>query len=508
MPDATNPDVVWALNDIAARAAAVKRRCDYYDGQHASVLPPAQTLSPLLQQLIEDLSDNMCDEVVDEPVARLEVIGWSDAADADADTDAEGTSSRGALAAALWDANLGDTRAPRTHRDAWKAGDGYNIVEEGPDGVWRWFPQDPRTMAVRYSQDRPEWIELSARLWLPAGSKGWRLNLYYSPEGDTPGRLERYRSKGSGALGAAPSAKSFERMPDTAGEDGVVDTGERASWYRNPVFHFPADDVGTYGRSALTSVIPLQDLLNKSIADLVVNMEDRALAQRWATGLQVEYNPDGTEKPLRRRAKSSADMVAVANKDVQFGEFDAADPTPMLAVIMGWRVEIARKGYLPVFSVDPTAAGGASGLSLLVQEGRQVKRCKAGQSAFGREWREMMAFMLTLSGVPTEADELSIEWASVTTRDEVALWELLTLKESLGVPVRTLLIEGGYDPEQVAGWLEDAATMEGGRVSQPGPMAALAPGEVASVTMPGVSGGVAVTPAPMGPAGSLKPALG
>lgn len=496
-----NTDVAWALGDIAERAPVLKKRRDYYEGRHAQVLYDSKTVSPLLRGILEDLSDNMCADVVDEPASRLEITAWRSAGD-------DGKGQRGVLAQALWDANRGSAREGQTYRDMFALGDAFNIVEVAGDGKARWHPQAPEQMAVRYSTEYPDLVEVAAKVWRKG--KGWRLNLYYGPtpggedEAPAPGRLERWATKGTGSQGGVPQARSFERVMED--ERGEPDDGTRADWERNPVFHFPNAAVGTYGRSVLTDIIPLQDLLNKAISDLVVDMEEMALPQRWAIGVQHETDDEGRPKPIKRRSRSSADMLSLRAKpgEVELGQFDAADLAPFLAVQHSWRVEIARKGHLPLSSVDATGAAVASGLSLLVQEGRLVKRCKDTQRDAGWVWREQIAFMLTLMGTATDPDEVDMEWAPLSTRDERDLWETLTIKKDMGVPDRQVLVEGGYSPEEVDEWLEEADTMEGGRLSMPGPL----PGAVASVTIPGVSGGMAVPTQPAGAAAPAVPANG
>jgi hypothetical protein len=517
-----NPDVAWAIGDVKSRAPQVQECIDYYEGRHRVVaIPDGATTNPLLADLIRRLRDNMCDDVVDEPVSRLELVAWRDRATDDDDTtdgtdQVNDTGGRAEAASALWADNRGPARERRTYTDMARAGDAYNIVEQGADGRVRWQPQDPRQMAVAYLEDRPDTLRVAAKVW--QSGKRWRLNLYYTPGFErTQGvLLERYATKGVSPGGGIPEPRAF--LPYTPEPDpitGEVDQGVR-EWTRNPVFHFPADEVGGYGRSVLTELIPLQDTLNKAMADWVVNMEDTALPARWAVGVQKRIDPvTGAELPISRRPRRATDMLTVSAGDgttqPQFGQFDAADMDPFVAAVQAHRVEIARKGYLPPSSVIlGDTAGAVSGLSLLVQEGRQVKRCTTWQRDAGWVWREQMAYMLTLAGLDTAPDDLVVEWAPAQTRDEQALWELLTLKQALGVPTKVLLVEGGYDSAEVDRWVEDAAASQGGRVSAPGVMPV---GGVASVTIPGmpgglpVAGGLGIPSAPAAPAGAVAPGL-
>jgi hypothetical protein len=494
---AQNPDVAWALEDVKARAPQYRTRRDYHEGRHQPVVSNATGVSPLLRTLLEDMADNLCDDVVDESVDRLEIIGWDD-------QDATDT----------WGRVRGDALEAQVERDMLALGDAFVIVDTDDTGETWPILQAPETMAVAYREDRPLDLRVAAKLW--SDGRRWRLTLYYPPALGVPARVERYASKGKSHDGGAPEARAFlplaEVDPDAVpmGEDGP-DDGFRPDWERVPVYHFPAFRVGGYGVSVLSDVIPLQDMLNKCLADLLVAMEDVALPQRYGIGVRAETDPvTGEQRAVRRRTRSPSDMLTIPGNGtaggVELGQFDAADVTPFLAVAASHRMEIARKGCLPPYSVGGTetmTGNAVSGLALLVQEGRQVKRCQAVQRDTEPVWRAMMADLLRrgrLRRRVTEAD-LGLEWAAVQTRDEQALWELLLIKKDMGVPQRELLIEAGYAPEDVEQWLEDAAAAQGGRVSMAGP-------GVASVTVPGVPGGFAASmmpPVPVQPAGAATP---
>lgn len=448
-------DVLWALDEVGRRAPVLAKRRRYYEGNHDSMLPPGKTLSRNLRDLLEDLSDNLCDDVVDEPVSRLEITNFTGKS--------EGV---GQKAWDWWERERGAARARATHRDAWGLGDGIVMVQEGPDGKAHPYVQSPEQFAVRYARDEPDKIELAAKVW--KDGKRYRLNLYYAPETGqtTGGRIERWSTRGLGVDGAIPQPKAWARL-----SDGTAEPVEEQAWTRLPVFHFPADEVGRYGRSVLTDVIRLQDVLNKSCVDLVVAMEDVALPQRVATGVQVEIDPDtGQEKPLFRKS-SSDQMIRTGSHEAKFMQFDGADLTQFLKVQSAYRAEIARKGYLPLHSVSLEQAEYPSGIALLVAEGRQIKRVQTGQE-WGLEWRAMVAYALGLEGVSVEPQDLDVEWAPIETRDERALIETLALKKDLGVPSRQLLLEAGYDEDDVEEWEDEreaqALAISGGRASVPG----------------------------------------
>lgn len=519
-----NPDVAYALADQKARLPYITKRRNYYEGRHETVIPEVGSVrNNDLRELLTHLSDNMCDDVVDETVDRLEVVAWSSADVPDVVPAAEpdpvtGETPPAAIpedrlgqrATDLWEANRGPAREPRTYREALWAGDSWTIVQADTSAagvtVVYDYPQMPEQMGCAYRSDRPDTIRVAWKIWREG--QAWRLNLYYgadSQDGLEAGYLERYATKGSTNDGGMPRAAAF--LPVVEDLEDPESSGLRPDWDRCPVFHYPNGEVGQYGRSVLSDVIPLQDVLNKAIQDLVVNGEDVALPQRWGTGVQVEYDRvTGEQVPLRRSSKRASDLLATGSKDSQFGQFAGADLSQHIAIIEGWRAEIARKGYLPMYSVNPgnAASAGASGLSMLVQEGRQVKRCKACQRDWGYIHAEKVAFMLRLSGESVVAADLQPEWQDPSTRDEQAMWELLSLKMALGVPKERLLVEGGYTPEQAREWTEASAAATGGRNSlAPGAGPMDTPlGGVASITQAGVPGGI-----PVPPGGAIQPSV-
>ena len=452
-------DIPWAVADLNSRAEAIALRRDYYDGKHRSMIPEGKTLAPQLRRLLDDLDDNLCDDVVDEPVNRMVLLGWNatGGSDDEDETDEQAEAARKNLALAAqqsWEENRGNARSRDVHRNGWRAGDGWTIVQQDQEGKVRWYSQRPECMAARYSKDRPDEMEVAAKCWRD-GSR-WRLNLYYPPSALSPQpHLERYATKGTTNDGSVPQARNFTPYDDP---DNGVESVELLDGDRIPVFHYPADEIGGYGRSALTStVINLQDVLNKSYVDLVVGMEGHSLPERWATGVQVEIDTvTGTERPLKATGRER--MLRTGSKDAQFGQFTQADLSNFHTTQDKVRGEIARKGKLPAYSVQMDGSSQPpSGLSLLIQEGSLVKRVLTAQDDWGVTWREQQAYVLRLQGMEgVTADDLDMEWAPPGTRDEAALLEMLTLKVGLGLPKREALIQAGESPDDVDRWLDAA----------------------------------------------------
>jgi hypothetical protein len=439
-PAGVDPDVHWAVEDVRHRAEPYGLYRAYYLGHHRLTFATAKFRNAF-GDLFREFADNVCDDVVDEPVDRMQIVGWSGKTDAVSKA-----------AQDMHDRNRLDARLGNVHRNGFREGDGFVIIWKDPDEVTRWYPQDPDLMAVQYDADRPDLIVKAAKVW--KSGKVWRVTIYY------PDRIARWASKGTANGGGLPSAKAFVPyqeivLDQETGEHTTLDHETANDSGRCPVFHYPAGEISRYGRSVLRDVIPLQDALNKSVADMLVGMEFHALPQRWATGVVLERDEQGNEiDPY----KGGDNRLWTAGKDqAQFGQFPAADLAALLEVQDGFRLEIARKGALPPHSVNLRGGGAApSGISLLVAEGKTIKRVLDAERDWGQTHCEAMAYALTMDGVPCEAADLEIEWMPPATRDEKALIETLIMKKDLKVSAKQLLLEAGYDEDQAQDFLDEA----------------------------------------------------
>lgn len=484
-------DITWAVDDLNARAESIRLRQAYYDGRHRRMIPGEKTLNRVLRDLLDNLSDNLCDDVVDERVRRIELTAWNTRG-----LPEEQGKAIAQAASESWEENRGDARLGKVERDSAACGDGWVIVQQNDAGAVRWYPQAPECMAARYCADEPDLMEVAAKAWRD-GTR-WRLNLYYGPESEAERPdgvpmgvpwVERYATKGTNNDGTVPGAKSFVAYatPDALPWEAL--DGDRM-----PVFHYPANEVGGYGSPAISrTILNLQDVLNKSFVDMVVAMEGRAEPDRWATGIQVEYDQvTGHEKPLK--ATGNERMIRVGSKDAAFGQFTQADLGDFHRTQSTVRLEIARKGFLPPSSVsDDVAAVPSSGLGLLVNEGRLVKAVLETERDHGVTLREQTAYVLRLQGMDVNPSDLEIEWAPAQTRDEVALLEALTLKVALGLPKREALIQAGEDPDDVDNWLDEAQA-KADRISGGSGLPALPPAQGSQMPAP-----------PMPPAGAAQP---
>jgi hypothetical protein len=434
-----NSDLDWAIEDVRARARALSLYKDYDEGRHR-LLFATEKYRNTFGDLFREFADNMCDDVVDGITDRLQIVGWGAGSDKELN---------GALDDA-WERIKGEARTGAIHRHGFRDGDGFAIVQEAADGLGRVYKQDPRVMAIRYSTEDPDEKELVGKVWKARGR--YRVTLYY------PDRIEKYASRGVGAGGDLPKAAAFQLL--APGDPALKDDEDATTEVEGiPVYHFPNGELSAYGRSLLENVIPLQDALNKTVADMLVNNEFTAYPQRHASGIQVERDEvTGLEKdPFVKSGPGT--IIRTGNKDAKFGQFDASSPEGFLAVIDSFRLEIARKGYLPPHTIQMRSGSSTppSGIALLVAEGRTIKVAKDRQRDWGGEHQAMMANVVSIDlNTTVDPADLDLNWAPPETRDMKALLEELVLKVDLGLPERQALIEAGYDADDVDEWLGEA----------------------------------------------------
>lgn len=443
-----NQDLDWAIEDVRRRLPDYRLFIDYDEGRHR-LLFATDKYRNAFGDLFREFADNLCDDVVDGITDRLQITGWSSPDRA-----------VNAVADDVWVRNQGEARTGAVHRNGFREGDGFTIVQTDTQNRARIYRQKPTQMAVRYSTEAPDEMELAAKVW--KDGKRYRVNLYY------PDRIEKYASRGVGADGGLPRAAAFSLL--RAGDPALGQDAEAITDVDGiPVFHYPNGELSAYGRSILAGVIPLQDALNKAIADMLVSMESRALPQRYAAGIQVERDPvTGQEKdPFKDAGPGS--VWRTGNKDATFGEFTAADVAQFLDVQDAFKIEAARKGALPPYVITLRTGGQSapSGIALLVAEGRTIKLARDRQRDWGTEHRREMAYAVNLEMGSREvaAEDLNLDWAPPETRDEKALIEMLLLKKDLGVPARQLLTEAGYSTDEVDEFLDEVDEQEAGQVA-------------------------------------------
>lgn len=406
------------LRGNGSRAARFER---YYDGQH-DLRFATDKFANTFGELFREFALNLCPVVCDAIRDKLRIKGFSaersDAGDI-------GTITRSIAARTRLQAVAG-----QTHTEALKTGDGYAIVWPDANGVAQIFAQNSKNIAVEYSHDEPGRVVAAIKWWID-DDKYARANMFFAD------RIERYVSR-SRTEGYLPGTKDLVAVSDgvTPNPFGIV-----------PVFHFANNaDIGGRGRSELEAVIPIQDGLNKSSLDMLVAMEFAAFRQRWATGIEVEYDASG--KSIAPFTTGVDSLWVAGDSSARFGDFAAAELDQFLKVKDSFRADIASVSATPLHYFLQEANSFPSGESLRQASARFTAKIRDRQIAFGEMWSELMAFALRVEG---HGDILLVtQWEDPAPLSEREMLENLLLKKQLGLGDQQALTEAGYGNAEAA----------------------------------------------------------
>lgn len=427
-------EIAWALSELHQQASRYELFEAYYRGDHRLTFA-TEKFRNAFGRLFAAFADNLCPVPVDALADRLQVTSFTSEQETIAN-----------VAQEIWTANRMDRRSGEIHVGAPKLGDAYLIVWPNSVGEVRMWPQNPANIVVDYDQDEaPDRILRAAKKWRNQEGR-IRLNLYF------PDRIEKYVSR---TVPRQDTEMKPEYFVEYEPEDGSPQTVINP-YGVVPVFHFANNAAtGEYGRSELADVIPLQDALNKAVADMLVAMEFVALPQRFVTGLQMEVDDQGRPKPPD--FVPGADRVwAAPGENIRFGEFQSADLQQFLAVQDGFRVEIARVTGLPVHYVLSGGGTPPSGESLKVAEARLVKKAMDRQLAYGNVWEDAVTLAVRQQlGMTGDAPVLEAVWEDAETRNELLESQTQVLKQQLGVSQQQTLRELGYTQEEIERMAEE-----------------------------------------------------
>lgn len=404
-------DVKFALAGISAKRTRVQTYCDYYDGKHPFNFASEKFRTQFAIRL-QKFRDNLCKTVVRAPSDRLEVVGFSSERDTQTYKDSW----------ELWKYSNMARLSKRLHRDAFKTGDAYLIVWEDEAGRPRFYPQDARNCAVVYNAETQK-IERGAKLWV-GNDKFVYLTLYY------PDRIEKYVTRNRQSEGTIPTTSAAFERRKISGEPWPLPNPLDVC----PMFHFGNES------SILDDVIPLNDALNKELADLLIGSESNSLRQRWSAGITYEVDPETGKQiiPWSREAQ----YVGTENESAKFGEFADVSLTNFLAVVQDFRAEIATVSGVPSYYFRLESGNLPSGETLRKAETRFTNLIKDAQLDFGEVWADAMRFALRLD--EKNGEGIETQWSPADPMSETELVNLAIQKKQIGVSNKQNLSEVGY----------------------------------------------------------------
>ncbi len=418
-----NETIEVAIEQFRNQAGRYRRSSRYYAGEH-SLSFATEKFANTFGDLFREFALNLCPAVCDAIKDKLKITGFGVRSE---ERDRSRTLS--ADVNEIWRANRMAIRAGEVHKEALKNGDAYVIVWPAADGTVQIFPNSAETCTVGYDEEMPGRVKWAAKYWRTR-DKRTRLNLFF------PDRIEKFISKDA-QDGFLPNAESFTPTVESARSIASKNAEERdeSRTLNNPfgvvpVFHFANNaDIGSFGVSELEPAIPVQDGLNKAVLDMLVAMEVCAYRQRWAAGIEIQYDKDGN---AAAPFKAGIDHLWLAeDPDAKFGDFAAADLEQFLKVKDGFRIDIASVTGTPLYYLMPQVRGFPSGESLRKAETRFVAKVRDRQEQFGTVWEDVMTFALRIAGHANAA--VTTEWEPASPLTEREMLENLKLRRELGL---------------------------------------------------------------------------
>lgn len=375
---------------------------------------------------------------------------------------------------------------PFIHRKAFGYGDAYVLVwpvdEEdmspAPDGEAIDVPPDeelrgvgveityqsPLATRVLYDGEDGRRPRFAIRRWRERwlAGKVWRVEIWYPGE---PGRLENWVSK--------PEAKGVDEddwEPYAEDETGRQVTVSPENW---PLIHdhgLPIKHLRTdlpYGRPVHIDAYGPQDAINKMLITQVNGVEAYSWPDRWrliddqavldqareAVDWDDRQGVEGAQPRTARGVQSTGGQEHEYTGTKAVGQFSVPDPRPLGESVEQYVRLMAASTSTALAEFDPQAYGqGLSGEAR--READRPTRDKEADLKLYLEgfWREVWTEALTMSGM--EPGTITVQWAPGEVNTDPDWWATAQIRMASGIPVRQVLLEANYLPEQVDDWMK------------------------------------------------------
>jgi hypothetical protein len=433
---------LWWVDRLATqlreRRPGIEKADAYYRGDHPLVFA-SEKFRIAFGGLFGGFADNWCELVVDAVEERLNVEGFRFGDDRKGDRDAW----------AIWQRNGLDADSQIAHTEMLVCREAYALVWADDDGQAEVTIEHPSQTIVAYQAGSLRKRAAGLKLW--TDDDGTELATLYLPDAIYKFRGSR-RIWGADAVTTSylsqwtPRQTRGEKwpLPNPLGVVPLVPLRNRPRLLADPV-------------SEIARVIPLQDAINKTVADMLVASEYGAFRQRWATGLEIPVDP--TTKELVEPFSAAVDRVWTnENPNGKFGDFAETSLENFVKAIELLVQHIASQTRTPPHYF---ALGGQfpSGESIKSAETGLVAKVRRKMRHVGESWEEVMRLCFAIEGDDrAEVTAAETIWADPESRSEAQHVDALTKLRSIGVPDEQLWEDAGYSPQQI----ERFKTMQSG----------------------------------------------
>lgn len=425
----------WRVEQ-ATMAEKVTRSREYADGQHAMKLTDEMRQMLRLDAGHEGapFAVNHCGNIVATPVDRLEVTSI-DSANPDGSV----------WIRDLLDANRFDGLQLDLHEAAIEDGNTFLLVEYDNDSG-----ELVMTHEAAYDGIEGVLVVYSANKRKPAAAiKVWqetltgankitsitRINIYW------PDRVEKYLVNGETVTKYQAEGRNWPepwRMAD--GQPIGV-----------PVIHFRNDGkrYNAYGVSILEGVIPIQDILNRTLMSMTMTAELTAFPVRYAIGMRPPasvtpgtfiYVAPGKDPATGLPMMPTPEQTAWYNA-IKIGNLPQGDLSPYLGQAQFLIDQMYMISRIPMTKRD---SANSSGEALKQLEAGLLGRLRRLHVSFGNSWEDAVTLahrvQAAFGDAPPEIGRLKTQWKPAEIRNDVEVIDN-ALKLADRVDERTFLEE-------------------------------------------------------------------
>lgn len=336
------------------------------------------------------------------------------------------TGDHGTQAWDVWARNDLDQWSGSMHREALTLGVGYAIVWADTAGKAR-VSVEPASMVSHLTDPFSGVVTSAIKRWSHA--RGTTAIVYL------PDELQTWEARST-----HPTMSGFEKVYAVPNPLGVVPVVPMVNTER-------LDGIGV---SELTDVAPLADALAKTLSDLLVGSEYAARPRRWATGIELEEDPD-TGLAVNPFGESHRMMIS-ESEGSKFGQLPGSDLGGYESVVKVLISQIMAVSSLPAHYVGVLSNQPASADALRAAEAGLVARVEARQQVFGKAWEQIIRLAVAVEKhtTPTGVDA-QVVWADPATRSVAQEADsVVKLFQSGLLPASYALARLGYNAEEIA----------------------------------------------------------
>jgi hypothetical protein len=421
---------------LAAQQREIQLYEDYYNGKHRLAFATLK-FRQAFGWLFKSLADNWCELVVDAPVERLFVEGFRFGKDKPADTKAWD----------IWQANGLDAESVMAHTEAVKDGRCYILVgpAEETGGYPRMTVEHPSQMIVETEAGNRRNRLAALKKW--RDESGYIYATLYLPDQIVKWRTkEPVKSAISGDVG-----RNWVARPGDEGGENPLEVVPVIPLENNPTML-------AGGRSDLIPAIPLQDAIDKELADMLVASEFAAFPQRVMTGVEVPTDESGAPLSSTELKAAVGRLWVFENENAKVSQFAAADLNNYVNAIAMLLQHLAAQTRTPPHYLLGQIVN-VSGDALKAAETGLVAKVKRKQIDFSDSWEEAMRLALKLKGEGELSEAMGAEaiWRDPEYRSEGEQVDAAIKLRALGIPLPALWERIGASPQEVTAWEKQLA---------------------------------------------------